>query len=319
MIEVKNVYKKFKKQISKKETIDFYADSNISFTASPGEVVGILGPNGAGKTTLLRMIAGIMTPTKGEILVDERSHKKDSISIKKDIAFLTGNTKLYKDISPYELLKMCGEYYDIPKEQLEKRIDDIIKRFNMENFKHQRIETLSTGQYQRTGISRCLIHNPKYYILDEPTSGLDVISSKVILDFVKEEKEKGKCILYSTHYMEEAADADYVVILDAGSIAAEGTPLELKNKYTGDFITLYSVSEEGATSLGLPLEPVPGAYRVEVPDTAAATRLILEHPHIFTDFEITKGKMDDVFLAVTGKKLSADEKADTPGKRGRKK
>ena len=231
MIEVKNVSKEFTKKISPKETIKFLADNNISFTAKEGEVVGIIGPNGAGKTTLLRMIAGIMTPTTGTIELDGKSYKESSTEIKKTIAFLTGNTKLYKDISPYELLKMCGEYYGIPKEQLEKRIDDIIKRFNMENFKHQRIETLSTGQYQRTGISRCLIHNPKYYILDEPTSGLDVISSKVILDFVKEEKEKGKCILYSTHYMEEAENiCDKIIMINKGQVISIGTPEEIRKK-----------------------------------------------------------------------------------------
>lgn len=231
MIEVKNVSKEFTKKISPKETIKFLADNNISFTAKEGEVVGIIGPNGAGKTTLLRMIAGIMTPTSGIIELDGKNYEKSSTEIKKTIAFLTGNTKLYKDISPYELLKMCGEYYDIPKEQLEKRIDDIIKRFNMENFKHQRIETLSTGQYQRTGISRCLIHNPKYYILDEPTSGLDVISSKVILDFVKEEKEKGKCILYSTHYMEEAENiCDKIIMINKGQVISIGTPEEIRKK-----------------------------------------------------------------------------------------
>ena len=231
MIEVKNVSKEFTKKISPKETIKFLADNNISFTAKEGEVVGIIGPNGAGKTTLLRMIAGIMTPTTGTIELDGKSYKESSTEIKKTIAFLTGNTKLYKDISPYELLKMCGEYYDIPKEQLEKRIDDIIKRFTMENFKHQRIETLSTGQYQRTGISRCLIHNPKYYILDEPTSGLDVISSKVILDFVKEEKEKGKCILYSTHYMEEAENiCDKIIMINKGQVISIGTPEEIRKK-----------------------------------------------------------------------------------------
>ena len=163
MIEVKHVSKEFKKKISQKETITFYADKDLSFTAKEGEVVGIIGPNGAGKTTLLRMIAGIMTPTSGEVIIDGKSHKKEGIEIKKNIAFLTGNTKLYKDISPYELLKMCGEYYDIPKKDLEKRIKEIIKRFDMETFSHQRIDTLSTGQYQRTGISRCLVHNPKYY------------------------------------------------------------------------------------------------------------------------------------------------------------
>ena len=231
MLEVKNVTKKFVKKNKNNQLEEFLADNDISFTAKEGEVVGIIGPNGAGKTTLLRMIAGIMTPTTGTIELDGKSYKESSTEIKKTIAFLTGNTKLYKDISPYELLKMCGEYYDIPKEQLEKRIDDIIKRFNMENFKHQRIETLSTGQYQRTGISRCLIHNPKYYILDEPTSGLDVISSKVILDFVKEEKEKGKCILYSTHYMEEAENiCDKIIMINKGQVISIGTPEEIRKK-----------------------------------------------------------------------------------------
>ncbi len=229
MLEVKNVYKQFEKKISKKETLKFYADNDISFTADEGEVVGILGPNGAGKTTLLRMIAGIMEPTKGEIIIDEKTHKKDSISIKKQIAFLTGNTKLYKDISPYELLKMCGEYYDIKKENLEKRINEIIKRFDMKTFAHQRIDTLSTGQYQRTSIARCLIPDPKYYILDEPTSGLDVISSKVILDFIKEEKKNKKTILYSTHYMEEAENiCDKIVMINKGKVIAYGTPEEIK-------------------------------------------------------------------------------------------
>ncbi len=231
MLEVKNVSKQFQKKINQKETASFLADNNISFTAKEGEVVGIIGPNGAGKTTLLRMIAGIMTPTEGEIIIDGENYKTNEIAIKKKIAFLTGNTKLYKDISPYELLKMCGEYYDIPKNKLDDRINAIIKRFGMESFKHQRIETLSTGQYQRTGISRCLVHNPKYYILDEPTSGLDVISSKVILDFVKEEKKNNKCILYSTHYMEEAENiCDKIVMINKGSVIAIGTPEEIRKQ-----------------------------------------------------------------------------------------
>ena len=110
-------------------------------------------------------------------------------------------------------------------------------------------------------------------------------------------------VLLTTHYMEEAADADYVVIIDGGSISAEGTPLALKNAYTGDFITLYGQDEAEVRALGLPCETIRDAVRVSVPNTAAATRLILEHPALFTDYEITKGKMDDVFLAVTGKKL----------------
>ena len=106
----------------------------------------------------------------------------------------------------------------------------------------------------------------------------------------------------TTHYMEEAADADYVVILDSGKIAAEGTPLELKNQYTGDFITLYNVRLQAVQALGQPYEAIRDAYRLSVPNTAAATELIVKNPSLFLDYEITKGKMDDVFLAVTGKK-----------------
>ena len=122
MLEVKNITKEFEKKVSKNETIKFLADNDISFEAKEGEVVGILGPNGAGKTTLLRIIAGIMSPTSGEVIVDGKTHDDKSIDIKKTIAFLTGNTKLYKDISAYELLKMCGEYYGIEKKTLEKKI-----------------------------------------------------------------------------------------------------------------------------------------------------------------------------------------------------
>lgn len=231
MLEVKNVTKKFVKKNKNNQSEEFLADNNISFTAKEGEVVGIIGPNGAGKTTLLRMIAGIMEPTSGEVIIDNKTHQEDMIGIKKKIAFLSGNTKLYKDISPYELLEMTGSYYEVDKKTLEKRIKAIVKKFNMESFLHQKIATLSTGQYQRTSIARCLVHNPEYYILDEATSGLDVISSKSILDFIKEVKEENKCIIYSTHYMEEAENiCDKIVMINKGKVIAQGTPTEICKK-----------------------------------------------------------------------------------------
>lgn len=231
MLEVKNVTKKFVKKNKNNQSEEFLADNDISFTAKEGEVVGIIGPNGAGKTTLLRMIAGIMEPTSGEVLIDNKTHQEDMIGIKKKIAFLSGNTKLYKDISPYELLEMTGSYYEVDEKTLEKRIKAIVKKFNMESFLHQKIATLSTGQYQRTSIARCLVHNPEYYILDEATSGLDVISSKSILDFIKEVKEENKCIIYSTHYMEEAENiCDKIVMINKGKVIAQGTPTEICKK-----------------------------------------------------------------------------------------
>jgi len=231
LVEVKDLTKEFVKKINKKEKKSFLANDNITFSAKDGEVLGILGPNGAGKTTLLRMIAGTMTPTKGEVTVNGLNYKQDSIEIKKQISFLTGNTRLYKDMSPYELLKLCGEYYGMLPEAIEKRIKEISKRFDMDSFLHQRIEALSVGQTQRVGIARCIVHSPKYYILDEATSGLDIISSQDILDFIKVEKNAGKCVLYSTHYMEEAENiCDRVIFVHKGKVLDAGTPEEIKKK-----------------------------------------------------------------------------------------
>ncbi len=235
MIKVKDVSKQFEKNIDKRNKTKFYADKDISFEVKDGEIFGLLGPNGAGKTTLLRIIAGIMKPTSGEVFIDDKDLSKNEIEIKKKISFLSGNTKLYKDISCVELLTMFGEYYGVPKKTLNERIKSIIKRFSMESFKDQKIGDLSTGQNQRVAIARCLIHDPKYYIFDEPTSGLDVLSSRVILDFVKEEKNRGKTILYSTHYMEEAENiCDRVILIHQGKIIMEGTVKQILRKTKTD-------------------------------------------------------------------------------------
>lgn len=229
MLKVNDLKKKFIKINSKKEKEEFYADNGITFEAKEGEILGILGPNGAGKTTLLRMIAGILEPTSGDIDFDNLNYSNNEIEIKRNIAYLSGNTKIYNSISPYELLKMCSELYDVPKDEVDDRIKKVSKILDMDEFLHNRIEKLSTGQSQRVNIARCLIHDPKYYILDEATSGLDIISSQIILDFIKDEKNKGKTILYSTHYMEEAENiCDNVIMLNRGSVIKEGTPSKIK-------------------------------------------------------------------------------------------
>ena len=152
------------------------------------------------------------------------------------------------------------------------------------------------------------MHKPKILILDEPTTGLDPQTRKLLWSVVSElRKKENMTVFLTTHYMEEAAEADYVVIIDSGCISAEGSPLELKNKYTGDFITLYSADEAQVRALEVEYEKIRDAYRILVPNTAAATELIIAHPELFKDYEITKGKMDDVFLAVTGKRLSGGE------------
>ena len=231
MITVKNVTKKFIKTNKKKERQEFTAVDNLSFNVKEGEILGILGPNGAGKTTLLRMIAGIMTPNTGNITIDDLMYEKNETDIKKMIAYLSGNTKIYGTISPYELLKMCAEIYDVPASEIDTRIKKISQILNMDAFLYNRIEKLSTGQTQRVNIARCMVHNPKYYILDEATSGLDIITSQIILNFIKSKKEKGKTILYSTHYMEEAENiCDMIIMVNKGKIITTGTPEQIKKE-----------------------------------------------------------------------------------------
>ena len=229
MIKVEHLTKKFVRNKNKKEKEEFYADKDITFEAKEGEIIGILGPNGAGKTTLLRMLAGILEPTEGKITFDRMNYKENEIEIKQKIAYLSGNTKIYDTLSTYELLKMCCDIYGVSKDESEKRIKEITSVLKMEQFLYNKIANLSTGQTQKVNLARCLVHNPQYYILDEATTGLDIISSQIILDFIKNEKAKGKTILYSTHYMEEAENiCDKVIMINKGKIIKTGTPEEIK-------------------------------------------------------------------------------------------
>lgn len=231
MIKVDNLKKKFERIDSNKKKVTFYADNGISFEAHDGEIVGILGPNGAGKTTLLRMISGILEPTAGMVSFDDKTYDKYEIEIKKNIACLSGNTKLYDDLSIYELLMMCADIYEVPRAKAKERIKEIAKRLKLEDLLHSRIANMSTGQTQKINIARCMLHDPKYYILDEATTGLDIIASQIILNFIKEERDNGKTILYSTHYMEEAENiCDRVIMINKGVIIESGTPNEIKQR-----------------------------------------------------------------------------------------
>lgn len=232
MIAAKNLSKQFVRTLKKGKKEEFYAVDHVSFEAKDGEILGILGPNGAGKTTLLRMLGSLMEATEGVVVITDKDGNEitDKESLKARIGYLSENTKLYGRFSVRELLGIFGELYGYSREEIEEKIQEICDLLKMEEFIDNRIEKLSTGQKQRTSIARCLIHNPDIYIFDEPTLGLDIISSKAIIDFMKKERERGKTVLYSTHYMEEAEFmCDRIVMIDKGNIIASGTPQELKN------------------------------------------------------------------------------------------
>ena len=211
-------------------------------------------------------------------------------------------------LSVRDNLQSRAALYGITGAAFRARLAELSALLDFSDLLGRPLEKLSGGQRRRIDIARALLHRPDILILDEPTTGLDPQTRKLLWDVVQSlRKQENMTVFLTTHYMEEAADADYVVILDHGEIAAEGTPLALKNAYTGDFITLYGVTPEQAAVLGLPCQRLRDAVRLAVPDTAAATRLILAHPTLFSDYEITKGKMDDVFLAVTDKRIVGGE------------
>lgn len=236
MIEAVNLCKQFERTVregKKTRKEEFLAVDHVSLKAEPGEIVGILGPNGAGKTTLLRMLGMLMTPTKGEVrLTSGTGEQIEDLTKKKEaIGYLSGNTKLYPRFSIREYLQFLGELYSYSKEEIIEKTEEIIRILDMEKFADNRIEKLSTGQTQRASIARCLMADPQLYILDEPTLGLDIISADAIIRFMKEQQEKGKTVLYSTHYLEEAQVlCNRIYMICQGRIVAEGTPAELMEK-----------------------------------------------------------------------------------------
>ncbi len=233
MLKAENLVKTFFRTESKGRKVDFNAVDGISLSVDAGEILGILGPNGAGKTTLLRMLAGLMQPTSGRVAVSSGDEELTGIDIKKNIGYLSGNTKLYGRMSVRELLKIFGTVYGMSEDVVEERIDSIFDVLDMKDFANNRVEKLSTGQTQRASIARTIIHDPEIYIFDEPTLGLDIISSTAIIEFMKKEKLRGKTVIYSTHYMEEAEYlCDRIIMLNKGHIICNNTPEELK-KETG--------------------------------------------------------------------------------------
>lgn len=284
------------------------AVNDLSFSVGEGQLFAFLGVNGAGKSTTISMICSLLKKDSGSIVIDGISTDGNSDKIKSKLGVVFQNSVLDKQLSVRDNLLSRAALYGICGEDFEKRLSQLSRLLDLSGLLKRKLGKLSGGQLRRIDIARALLNNPEILILDEPTTGLDPQTRKQIWNVIyKLRRENGLTVLLTTHYMEEAAEADNVVIIDGGRKVAEGSPIELKNKYTGDFITLYGASEADVTGLGESTEAVPGGVRIKVKNTEEAAALIIKHPALFKDFEIVKGKMDDVFLSVTGKKGEGEE------------
>lgn len=295
IIEINNLDKSFQ---------DVHAVNDLSLRVKEGELFAFLGVNGAGKSTTISIMCGMLAKDGGKVFIDGKDVDKDMREITKELGVVFQNTVLDAKLSVKDNLTSRAALYGITGKEAKQRIAHLAELLEFKDILNRTFGKLSGGQKRRVDVARALLNNPKILILDEPTTGLDPEARKALWSVVTSlRKNQNMTVFLTTHYMEEAADADYVVILDSGKISAEGTPLELKNNYTGDFVTKYNVDEDKIKALGLPYENIRDAVRIAVKNTEEARDLIVKHPDLFTDFEITKGKMDDVFLAVTGKKL----------------
>jgi len=295
IIEIKNLHKSFK---------DVKAVDGLSFSVKKGEFFSFLGVNGAGKSTTISIMCGTLAKDEGQVFIDGKDIEKDLSLIKSEIGVVFQNSVLDSNLSVYDNLYFRAALYNIKKEDFKKRLDELADLLEFKDLLRRKVSKLSGGQRRKIDIARALFHHPKILILDEPTTGLDPKTRKLLWKIINDIRlQEEMTVFLTTHYMEEAADSDYVVILDKGKMIASGTPLELKNKYTGDFITVYNANEEDIKALNLPYKKIRDAIRISVNNTENARDLIIKHPDLFVDFEITKGKMDDVFLSATGKEL----------------
>lgn len=287
---------------------DVHAVRDLSFQVTRGELFAFLGVNGAGKSTTINILCGQLPRDGGQVEICGMTPEAHPNEIRQRLGVVFQSSVLDPVLTVRENLECRAALYGIRGQALRRRLETLTALLDFEDLLRRPVGKLSGGQRRRIDIARALIHEPEILVLDEPTTGLDPQTRQLLWHIVEELRRAHHLTVFlTTHYMEEAAGADHVIILDHGQVAAEGTPLSLKNAYTGDFVSLYHVEEAAVKALGVPYVPLADGFRLSVPDTAAATALIVQHPDLFRDYEITKGNMDDVFLAVTGRNLTGGD------------
>ena len=281
---------------------DLKAVNDITFRVKKGEFFSFLGVNGAGKSTTISIMSGTLKKDSGKVIINGLDVDTDIRKITNNIGVVFQFSHLDLVLNAYDNLKSRAALYNITGSKFNERLEYLTELLDLSDILKRPINKLSGGQRRRVDIARALIHDPEILILDEPTTGLDPQTRKMIWKVINQMRvEKELTVFLTTHYMEEASESDYVVILNKGQISAEGTPHDLKTKYSSDYITFYNTDE--IEDFGYPVSKIKNGYKIKIPNTEVATELVTKYPEKFKDYEITKGKMDDVFLSVTGYSL----------------
>jgi sodium transport system ATP-binding protein len=228
MIDARGLSKLFQD----KKRGEIRAVDNVSFQCKPGKIYGLLGANGAGKTTTLRMLATILEPTDGTALICGYDIVEHPEKVRANVGFLSTATALYPRLTAQEMVEYFGRLNGLDEPTLKKRVDDIFDRLDMNGFRDRRCDKLSTGMKQKTSIARTLVHDPPVMIFDEPTLGLDIMTARTIINFIRECRDRGKAVIFSTHVMSEVEKlCDTIGIIQSGKLLAEGTVAELRVTY----------------------------------------------------------------------------------------
>ena len=286
------------------------AVKGLSFYVEQGRLFAFLGPNGAGKSTTIDIITTFMQKDSGTVTIDGMTLGRDDDGIRRVIGAVFQDNMLDELLTVKENIMMRGALYGLRGEQLKKAAEKAIAAAEVGDFQNRKYGKLSGGQRRRADIARALINTPKILFLDEPTTGLDPQTRKNVWETIQRlQRETGMTVFLTTHYMEEAAEADYVVVIDNGTISARGTPAQLKEKYAGDFLKLVPKKESYekiASALkeeSFTVSESAGTIRVSLSRTMEAIPLIERFKDEIDSFEVLNGTMDDAFIAITGKEI----------------
>lgn len=283
----------------------------IDFHVNEGELFAFLGPNGAGKTTTIDIICTLLKPDSGTVTVSGYTLGKEDDKIRKNIGIVFQDNILDNLLTVRENLYTRGSFYGLSHKELKAAVQSAMKSADVESFCKRPYGKLSGGQRRRADIARSLVNKPKILFLDEPTTGLDPQTRKSVWDTIRNiQKRTGMTVFLTTHYMEEAAKADYVAIIDNGLISAKGTPSDLRARYSTDTLRLIP-KDSDRLSLFLNNQKIEfvisgGAFVVFISNTLDALPLVNKVENLISGFEVISGSMDDAFVKITGFTIRED-------------